>query len=688
MDLPYEEDASYVRHLFDEISQARQAQDIEAYNNFAALYGYQWSEWSNIGRFYVNYLALSKDSKEYIAVNKLKSIMKARAAFIIGQNPTITIEAESPETEDKEAAYIAQRVARADWEQNNLFGTILRCWEWVKSCGIAFIETYYDPGAGKYLGRIKETGQPVFEGQVKARVLPKFCVFWDPLATCWDEVQYAIVGLIVSRETLERRHDNIDFRLLDKDEWAIAPTQISEMIAQLERPELVQLRGLKDQEGRRRNFLILKYYERPSRKYPEGRYIVTLGRQVLRSGNLLFGEIPLTPFMESTVAGTINGQTPVTEMRPIQELLNRLVSLDYERSKMPDIYAFPSGAGWPKRFGQKAVIVGEYRPGLGEPKFVSAGISRQDYHIKMRLYEEWMENIAGVSSISARATTKHEVSGRMGYIINEANRALLADIAYHFRRSVADLIRLRLRYMSYFYTDERIMSYINEEDRREVVRFTGKDIGGNWAVTVRFTEIPTNPDVRSQRILQLFQNQIVVEQLAKDPVAMRKALIAIDPEIGHYFFVSETDTDVARDENYAFSQGEDPAVMPWHNDEIHSIEHKRQLDSDTIRKWDPENVRRLQEHWLKHQIQLAAKMRERAMMQALQLQMARMQQAQQGLNNVPQSEGTVPPENIEQNPIKQIDQTLEQKVRQAYPGYQPGPPPNQPTGPNQPQEGV
>ncbi|HID32555.1 MAG TPA: hypothetical protein EYP24_04180, partial [bacterium (Candidatus Stahlbacteria)] len=507
-----EDDAAYVRKIFDHIAQARQSQDADAYDNFAALYGYQWSKWSNVGRYYVNYLVLNRnDDRVRITVNKLKSIMKARASFIIGRNPTISIDAESPETEDKEAAYIAQRVARADWEQHNLFGVVLDCWEWVKSCGVSFVETYYDPAGGKYLG--KYNGKPVFEGEVKARVLPKFSVFWDPLATRWEDVQYVVVGTIIARETLEKQMPDLDWRRLEGDAWTVAPTQISEMIQQLERPELNRLKDMKDQRGRRRNIFLLRYYERPSYKYPRGRYIVTCGHQVIKSDDLLFGEFPLVPFWESTVAGSVNGQTPVTEMRPIQELLNKMVSLDYERSNMPDIYAFPADGGWPKRFGTRSVIVGTYRPGRGEPKFVSAGMPRTDFQIKMRLYEEWLENLGGVSSISSRATTKHETSGRMGYIINEANRALLSDISYRFRRSVADLIRMRLKFMSHFYTDERIMSYIKEDDRREIVRFRGKDISGNWAVSVRFSAIESNPEVRSQRILQLFQNPLVVQSL-------------------------------------------------------------------------------------------------------------------------------------------------------------------------------
>lgn len=671
------DDARYVFKLFREREQARTNQDTDSYNNFAALYGHQYAEWSEIGKYYVNYLALGRaDDTRYITVNKIKPIMQARSTFIIGDNPSISIESDSPETEDKEAAYIAQRVARADWEQNNLYGACQDVWEWVKPCGLAYIETYYDPSAGKYLGYWREGKQHVFEGRVKSRVYPKLSVFPDPMGTNWDEVNDVIVASIVSREFCDRIGLNIDYEALSGDIWNVSPTRVMDLINELERPELVNLRDLHDQKGQKRNLLMLKYYERPTAERPRGRFIQVVGNKVVKKGDLLFGEFPIVPFIDSSVAGTVNGQTPITEMRPIQELLNRVVTLDYERSRQPDIYAFPIGAGFPRKFGNKAVITGTYRPGQGEPKFIQGGVNRQDYTIKIKQYEGWLEEIGAVSSISTRADAPSSMSGRMGYILTDANRVLLSPVRYRFHRSVEDFIRLRLKFMNKFYDDERMMSFINEYDKREIVRFTGKQIGDNWSTKVRFAEATNDPNMRAQRILQLFQNQIVVQELMKDPISMRKALVGIDPEIGHEFFVSETDTDVARDENYEFSQGGDPAVMPWNNDATHSVEHKRQLDSDTLRKWTPDAIDKLMKHWFKHQMQRAAKMREQMMMQMQQTQMAQSQQGQQGRQNAPGTPGVAPGQGVPTNPVQQIDTNLEQATQGAFPGYQPGQAPN------------
>lgn len=668
-----QDDARYVYKMFREMEQARTNQDTDAYNNFAALYGHQYTEWSEVGRYYVNYLALGRtDDRVRITVNKIKPIMQARATFIIGENPTISIDSDSPETDDKEAAYIAQRVARADWEQNNLYGACQEVWEWVKSCGLAYIETYYDPNAGKYLGYWKEGKRHVFEGRIRSKVYPKFSVFTDPLATTWEEVQHMVIASVVSREFVERIGINIDLDNLSGDVNTMSPTQIMDLVNQLERPELSMMQDPQNQKGQKRNILMLKYFERPTSENPEGRFIQVIGDTVVKKGKLLFGEFPVVPFIDSTVAGTINGQTPVTEMRPVQELLNKIVSLDYERSQLPDMYAFPVGSGFPRKFGTKAVITGEYRPGMGEPKFIQAGVNRQDYLIKMKYYEEWLENIAGVSSISTRADAPSSMSGRMGYILTDANRVLLSGIKYRFGRSVSDFIRLRLKFMNEFYDDERVMSFVNEYDKREVVRFMGKDIGNNWSVMVRFAESNNDPNQRAQRILQLFQNQVVVQELMKDPVSMRKALVGIDPEIGHEYFVSETDTDVARDENYEFQQGGDPAVMPWNIDATHMVEHKRQLDSDTLRKWSPDAVERLKMHWFRHHMQEAAKLREQMMMQAMQTQMAQAQQAQQGQSNAPGTPGMAQLPGTPKTPVQAIDQTVERGTADAFPGFQPG----------------
>jgi len=335
---------------------------------------------------------------------------------------------------------------------------------------------------------------------------------------------------------------------------------------------------------------------------------------------------------------------------------------------VPDMIALPMGGGWPKKFQSKSLIIGEYRPGTGQPLFVQGGQNRPDYLAKMQHYEGWLENIGGVSPVEA----SDRISGRLGYIVTDQNRVMLSAVRYRFRRSVSDLIRMRLRFMGKYYNDERMMSFINEYDRREVIRFTGKDIGTNWSVAVRFAESNNNPEARAQRILSLFQNQLVVQALMQDPVAMRKALVGIDPEIGHEYFVSENDTDVARDENFEISQGGRPAVMPWNTDALHKIEHKRQLDSDTLRKWKPADVEYLKQHWFLHEIQEAEKLKQQMAQQAMMAQQAQVQQGAQGAQNAPTPPGVEPGNAPMAGGIQGIDQMNEQKVASAFPGTQGG----------------
>lgn len=658
-------DGDYIYKLFNELINARSTIDADCRNNLAAIYGKQWTTWDNTFRQWVNNLSGVSKDRVYLALNKLRSIMSARNSFIVGDEPSIYVEPDAPETIDRQRAKIAQRVARAYWEEHKMHGKFLDTMEWVKSCAMAFGQVYYDPGIGRVVGKGSRE-QYLYEGKVKYRTRSLLETVWDPIARDWDEIRYVICSSIMPIEEIEARGWEINWDEVTKEAGKIGATSTYEMYLQLHSPDLAStISAVKDQKGRLRNILVLEYWEAPTAQYRNGRYLVVVGKTVVKNTPLEIGVIPIVPFYDMKKAGVIMAQTPVTNMRAHQEHINRLVSNLVERAQMPDIISFSATSGLPKtvrQFAGRPLVIGQHNAfSQGNPvQYVQGGQIRQDFIMLFRLFEEEMEKDAGVSSL-ALASPKREMSGRFGYIVTEANRALLQDISYRYKTSVQSVMRLILGYIQKFYTEDRTANYISEYDRREIIRYKGSDIGKNFSVRIELGKnYMQNPVIIAQNALQMTQNPIIAQKIVENPVALKHWMSAVNPDANEWF-VAEQDVGVAEDENFEISKGGVPQVEPHHDNKIHMQEHKRMLDSDVIRTWHPIAVEYLKFHYRQHDINETAKMRKKMWeMQQMNPQMGQ----QMGQQKMVGSPGIA----SAQTPEAQIDQTVEALTQARFPG--------------------
>jgi len=651
---------TYVNNLVENLVQARQSLEVEWKDNFAALYGHQWSKFSRINDRYLNYALLEPD-RIRLTFNKLDTIMAARATFVMGGRPIIEVGSTSPETIDKQRALTAQRVIRAYWDAEKMGNNLEATWEWTKSTGNAYAQIYYDAKDGDYVGT--SNGKRLFKGKVKYRPRSSFEVYIDPMARSYDEARYVICLTVLSIEEAESR---LGEKIKDSDTTGGAPPFVSsswlEQAYQLTNPELLSTTQRTDQKGRTRNILMTEYWEKPSDDYPDGRYVVNINNKLKREDELECGVIPIVHFTDKIKAGVVNGETPVTDMRPVQENYNRMASLILERAQMADLLSLPRNSGFPrnvKQFAGKSLVIGYHDNFSGEAKWVQGGQMRQDHLMLLRTYEEQMENMAAVSSIATRSRPPYQMSGRMGYIVTEANRVILEPISNRYATSVEETARLLLRYIQKFYTEERTAVYINEYDRREIFRFKGVDIGTNYTITIKLTRGGAEDSGQSSfKALQAAQNPIVASKIVGNDMLFKRWIQSVNPDWAHELFVAEQDTAVAEDENFDFKLGNTPEVKPYQNDDVHIREHTRQLNSDEIKEWREDCIANLEKHLEIHEAQKESKVRRNLWL---------MQSFQKQAQGSQQQPGTVGSPGIAPAPtgLQGLDQALEQKTQES-----------------------
>ena len=661
--IPGDEGSFHVSR-WEDLTQARSAVHTECYDNSAALYGDVFTTWDDTFRRYVDSLRGHRSGEVLFDINKIESMMAARDSFITGDGMTIYIHSTTDETIGSQRARKAQQVARAHWEEHDMWSKYLGVREWCKSCGTAFMRIYYDPSGGK---RIK--GSKLFEGVVKASPMSLWQVAWDPLADEWDQVRYAYVASVKPIEELQARGWELDWKKVLKDSEKNAWISQHEQYIRMQKPELGNVRAQRDEKGKQRNVSMLEYFEKPTNEHPQGQYLVIVGRQIVKETPLEVGVIPIVPFYDTRKAGTIIAQTPVKKMRPLQEAINRLGSKLYERSQIPDIIGVPSG--WPtepRKFAGKAFIVGElqsFGSANVSPTYTSGGQIRQDHLLLFNLYEGEMEKAASVSSL-ATAQPKGNWSGRFGYIVTDSNKKLLSKITYGFKKSVEQTERLILQFINKYYTEERTAKYISESDMREVVRYRGTDIGTDWTLEVSLSiNLTDDPVTIAQMTLQYLSIPMIAQKVIENPVAFKKATEMINAEFAQKLFSGEQDTGVADDENFEIRQGGTPEVEPWHDDDKHNLQHYRQLNSDEIREWNDTARKYLIMHTEKHEEQKLTKFKKAAW------QMAMMNMGQGGMgggqgqpSRTSGAPGLAPPS----SQMQRNDRTLERQTQMEFPG--------------------
>jgi hypothetical protein len=206
---------------------------------------------------------------------------------------------------------------------------------------------------------------------------------------------------------------------------------------------------------------------------------------------------------------------------------------------------------------------------------------------------------------------------------------------------------------------------------REVVRYKGTDIGSDFTLDVTLgPAMMDDPQVVAQQTLQLLSIPMVAQQIMMNPVATKKALEAINPELSVKLFSSEQDTGVAEDENFEIRQGGTPKVLPHQNDDAHLREHTRQRNSDELREWSPTAVRYLDIHMEQHEQQKMAKMARQAMM----MNMFTMGQGAMGGGARGRSGGERPQGAPGVAPSQQKSQTIDTQLERQTQGEWPGAP--------------
>jgi len=494
--------------------------------------------------------------------------------------------------------------------------------------GNAYLKTTWDPDAGpememdadfvantaarvelgegrteRLLSRKRRDGAiGVPAGDLKVENVPMTCITWGPRGSKFKEAEWVL-------ETRERSANYVRERYGLKPEEL--PQSDREYLAW--RPDDMTSYGIgKKQRASQDAVLVHELWAaKNTATSPNGRHIIAIEDKVIsrRDNPYQHGKIPYVEWQYYPVAGRVFGMSPVENLLSLQADLNRNISQQTEiREKFanPQVYAEPGAI----------LDESEWTNAAGVIRHVTSkdAIRTEEGHSApgTSLYQvdrttKAMQDVVGAHDVSEAKAPSNVKSGVAIRALQEKDEARMGRIVRRKHRAWEGVGHLMLSTLQQFLEDEeRIGAIVGEDNRTEVIRFSGNILAGeHYRVKVRTTGLPRSRGAQMELVNMLLQTQLFNEQIYTPPVQHRiiemlqlgDTRLNIDP--------SRQSRNWAKYENDQVANGESPEAGVQDMHEAHIEEHRKFQRSGKYRGMDQDVDQRMEQHILGHEIKQA-----------------------------------------------------------------------------------
>lgn len=463
--------------------------------------------------------------KNRIHANKILPTVQNRLARLSQNPPEYEVAPETNDTEDKDAARLSEQVLDAKIDELEINKKRIFLYMWMQQCGHAYIRTYWDITKGPMILN-PDTGQPMRAGDINVDVESPFAVFPDPFARTDDDARSLIMAKVRPLDYFKHHYPTRGGLVREEAAWLLS--------AQYEqRVNSLNSRG-PSQGGMTEQFknsaIEMIKYEQPSLQYPDGRMIVAANGVLLENKALPIGEIPLTKFDDTVVAGKYYSETPVTHARPIQDQYNETLRrrAEWTRRLLAGKYKAPRGSG----LGQEAlndesgeVLLYNPVPTAGganiEPLPVPT-IPEYAYKEEDRL-DNLINYIFGISDVSRGVLPSASIPAIGAQLLQEQDQTRLSTITELAERSWSKVFRQMLKHIEVGYVIDRKMKLAGKAREYIVKELNGKLLRGNTDVRVkRGSTQPNSKTLKRQDIVNTLSLGLLGDP--KDPNTANKIL--------------------------------------------------------------------------------------------------------------------------------------------------------------------
>jgi len=491
--------AASLRNRFQYAREARKPYDKNLKLNLAYLAGLQWVEDKQQPDVFVDLRDLPSPSwRARLVDNKVLGVYQGLLGRFMASPITPVVTPVGPDPQNTLAARAATRILHHLYSlegDDGALGLEHQLWMlygWLIAAGCVYLYGYWDPDAyAETMGGLKQVGD------VRTLVLSPFEIFADPAAALFDQAHWCF-------RTVVRNIDEV------KLAW---PQETKKLQPESLRPEIplpngsgsAQRSGLWLRPQTIRDSVMLReYFERPSSKYPDGRYAIYVGQEkpiLLRYDEELpySHRLPIRQVGFIRLPGANNPMGVIDQLRDPQRYLNEVRSRRIEHVRM-----MAAGKWIVDRSANidKDSITSEpgeviFKETTGAVQHVSMQPLPEDVQIEVQELEQSISQIAQLRSLGASAPGGGRSTAVEAMIQREIEDLARAPFFAEVKSVLQRFYRDCLEIVKTHYLEPRLMRF-GSGIEAEIDAFEGKDLEGTWDVKVNLNT--QGPMSRSERI--------------------------------------------------------------------------------------------------------------------------------------------------------------------------------------------
>lgn len=545
--------------------------------------------------------------------NQIAPIHETRVAQLSRTSPILKVRPATQNDGDIGAAKISSSLLQSRWHEENMDIVWDDLCSWTEQTGTAFIKSVWN----------KDKGQTVFTQQV-----PKEGPKEEPQLKNGDTAQV--------QEMLETDYDNVDIKEGDIEACVVSPFEIfpdnnyAQNIESLNsliharayhikdiediwgvkvEPEKVDVMtqqqmqsglggvgysvgGFRGKSMQMQNHAIVKeYYERPSKKYAEGRFIVVAHKKTLHVGPLPYKtgsddkpEFPFSISRSIKKPGQFWGVSVVERLIPLQRRYNALRNRKAEylnRVVIGQWYEPEGSLSEDTELNDEPGNIIRYRPTSGhKPEPVVQPGLPSEFETEVQTLLNEFTAISGVSELSRYSQAPAGVkSGVALSIANEQDNTRISNTATNLAHCIKVMGQQWLRLYKQFAQEPRVLRVAGRESDVEVMHWTSSMLKSDDVVIENSSALAETPAQRRQMVFDMLQSGLFAKEEMSNISDSSKRKIFEMLEYGNWedamMELPRLQEQKAKRENLKMRQGEPVQINDYDDDAIHIEMHNR-----------------------------------------------------------------------------------------------------------------
>ena len=547
--------------------------------NIAYLMGYSVT-YNPVTRNFVNSDSTSRTSRRNkVYKNIILPDVQGRLARMLKNPPRYDVLPNSEDTDSEESARLGTQIINMVWDKERINKKRIELGMWMQQCGHSYIKVAWDPTKGDDLTD-PISGEIVGkQGDLDISVCSALSVYPDPQAKSFEELR-KITEVNVRRLDYFRDHYPDRGEAVKEEGAWLQSIQYEQRINSLAGSGVT---ASASPEMMKHSAIEMNYYEKPGKKYKNGRHIIVANGVLLKYDELPAGIIPLAKFDDIPIGGKYFSESVITHCRPLQDQYNRVLQRisDWENKCLAGKYIAARGHGISQEgFNDMSGEVVEYDPvpNAPEPHALQMPVISGDTYKQLEGLENGVHEFMGLGDISRGQLPYAGIPAEGIQLILEQDETRLGIEVEQHEHSWAYVGELILKYYQKFAITPRSLR-TKESGRMAFKTFTGEDITTFDVTVKRGSTIPNSKVLERQEIINAWQQGLLGNP--QDPNVKELVLGMI--EFGRS---DELWKDVVLDK-YQITQsikmieeGQQPPINKLDNHAMHIIEKNRYRKSD------------------------------------------------------------------------------------------------------------